>query len=157
MPRVHRSQGSRGFSFPEALVVISLIGMALVVVIPAVGERLRSAKVRTSADQFTMTLRAARMISVAERRPVEVRLVPAGSGNYYEYVGSDGENRRITLPLGAEIHPASASSIEFKPNGSIGNSSRTVYIETRVAAGIERWAVHTNIVGVTTVSHQTIE
>ena len=76
MPRLQRSQFSRGFSFHEVLVVISLIAMALIVAIPAIGEYIRMAKVRTSADQFTTTLRAARMISVAERRPVEVRLVP---------------------------------------------------------------------------------
>jgi Tfp pilus assembly protein FimT len=166
MSRMQRSDESRGFSFPEALVVISLIAMALIVVIPAIGERLRMAKVRTSAQQFTMTLRAARMISAAERRPVDVRLVPMGAGNYYVYETSGGENRRITLPSGAEIHPASSrhlqfrpngSVIQFRPDGSINPVPPTVYIEAAVAEGTLRWAVHTNVVGVTTVSHQTLE
>jgi len=147
----------RGFSLPEALVVISLVAMALLVAIPAIGERIRSAKVRTSAEQFTTSLRAARMISVAQRRPVEVRLVPADAGNYYEYDDRDGRPRRVELPPGAQIHPASAKSIRFRPNGAIDAGPRTVYIETRTAAGTERWSVHTNVIGVTTVSHQIVE
>lgn len=156
MPRLYRAREARGFSFPEAMVVIALIAMALIIAIPALNQRIRAAKVRTSADQFTMTLRAARMISVAQRRPIEVRLVPVGAGNYYEYRDGAGENHRIQLPVGASIHPASAPSVRFQPNGSIDAGPRTVYIETRMANGVQRWSIHTNVIGVTTVSHQTL-
>jgi len=156
MPRFLRVRDCRGFSFPEALVVIALIGMGLIVAIPAINQRIRAANVRTSADQFTMTLRAARMMSVAQHRPVEVRLVPVGSGNYYEYQDASGENHRFELPVGATIHPASARSVLVQLNGSIAAGPRTVYIETEMADGTQRWAVHTNVIGVTTVSHQTL-
>jgi len=118
----------------------------------------RRAQVRGAAEYFTMSLRAARMIAVAKHAPVEVRIfdVAEENGNYFEYRDSSGEIRRHQMPRGAEIHPASASSIEFQPNGSLTAGPRTVYIEARLDDDeVERWSVHTNLIGVTTVSHQT--
>jgi prepilin-type N-terminal cleavage/methylation domain-containing protein len=157
--RLGHSQVSRGVTLPELLVVISILGLAVVAVVPLVSEQVKKAQVRSSADQFTMSLRAARMIAVARHVPVEVRVLDADEpgGNAYEYTDSSGRLRRFRVPDGARIHPASASSIVFQSNGSIDPGPRTVYIEADLGRGIERWSIHTSLIGVTTVSHQLID
>jgi len=159
--RIRRRCASRvrGVTLPELLVVISILGLAVVAVVPLVASHVKRAQVRTSADQFTMSLRAARMIAVAKNAPVEVLIhdVDESDGNFYEYTDSAGRLRRYHVPDGARIHPASASSIIFQSNGSISPGPRTVYIETEIESGTERWSIHTNRVGVTTVSHQILE
>jgi len=150
---------TRGVTLPELLVVISILGLAVVAVVPLVAEQVKKAQVRSSADQFTMSLRAARMIAVARHAPVEVRVIDADEpdGNVYEYTDSAGRLRRYRVPKGARIHPSSASSIIFQTNGSIDPGPRTVYIEAKIGKDTERWAIHTSRIGVTTVSHQIVD
>lgn len=150
------ASATRGVTLPELLVVVSILGLAVVAMVPLVASTVKRAQVRSSADQFTMSLRAARMIAVARHAPVEVRVIDVdeSDGNAYEYTDSGGQLRRYHVPNGARIHRASASSIVFQSNGSIDPGPRTVYIETDLEDGIERWSVHTSRIGVTTVSHQ---
>jgi prepilin-type N-terminal cleavage/methylation domain-containing protein len=153
------ASAARGVTLPELLVVISILGLAVVAVVPLVATTVKRAQVRASADQFTMSLRAARMVAVARNAPVEVRVIDAdeADGNAYEYTDSAGRLRRFRVPTSARIHRASASSIVFQSNGSIDPGPRTVYIETEFQDGIERWSIHTSRIGVTTVSHQILD
>ena len=57
----------RGFSVGELLVVVAVIGLIVAIGIPIVSEQIRSAKIRGAADQYAMSLKAVRLISVGGR------------------------------------------------------------------------------------------
>jgi len=149
-------QRSVGFSLPELLVVISIIGLGVAASVPLISGAVRSAKIQGAANQLTISLRAARMIAVSKRQPVNVHVVGRESdpGNFYEYTDHRGRITRITMPEGAWI--TDSADIEFQPNGSIsGDQIQTVVLEAGSDDNVEqRWSIETNLIGATTVTHE---
>ena len=62
-----RERSQKGFSVGELLVVVAVLGLIVAIGIPLVSEQIRTAKIRGAADQFSMALKAVRMIAVSKR------------------------------------------------------------------------------------------
>ncbi len=141
-----------GFTLPELLVVLALLGLALAVTVPLTAEAVRAAKVRTAADQFASDLRAARMVAVTKRQPVQVT-VAADPTNRYTFPDVSGTVRTVILPSGVRI-VSSTSPITFQQNGSVTAPATTVFEASLDGTTVERWTVTTTLVGVPKTQRQ---
>ncbi len=145
---------STGFSIPELLVVVSIIGLAVAVSIPVISEHVRSAKVRSAANELLTTLRVARMIAVTQRAPVEVALLE----DQFLYTDAQGRVRRIFLPPGTRMELAETPTIVvFEPDGSVTGGTELVIVGHVGRGRIERWKLHTNAVDVGRVYHERVD
>ena len=148
-------KGSRGFSLPELLVVLAIIGIAAVVTWPLVSEQVRQTKARAAGDQLSMDLRAARMIAISRRTPWTVTL--DADAARYTYTDGRGVVRRVQLPSGVRvISPAGVSTVTFGINGSVAAATSTV-LEVDLSEGVrERVTVEVSVAGVTRLQKQRI-
>ena len=150
-----RARRQRGVSLAELLAVLALIGLVVVVGVPMAAEQIRQGKIRGAADQYTMTLKAARMIAVSKRAAQSVTVL-ATPTNSYTFVNTKNETISVGMPDGVRI-ASSTNPITFQVNGSIAAAATTV-IEADLTAGVmERWTVSTGIGGVPTVIRERIE
>ncbi len=114
-------RGERGYSFPELLIVIALIGLFVIFGGPSINEAYKAYKIRSAANELVTDLRAQRYNAVANRAPFTLTLnnqnaTPANQYSYSTYKGV-----AITVRLeSANIETASAASITFNTNGSTG-------------------------------------
>lgn len=153
--RTRRARRQRGVSLAELLAVLALIGLVIAVGVPIVSEQVRQGKIRGAADQYAMTLKAARMLAVSKRAAQSVT-VSVNPTNSYSYVNTRDETVSIAMPEGVRI-ASSTNPITFQINGSIAAAATTV-IEADLNAGVtERWTVSTGIGGVPTVTRERIE
>ena len=150
-PEFRRPRAEAGFSLPELLVVLAIIGSVVAMGIPLVNEQLRIAEVRSVADELAVHLRAARMIAVSHHKDIVVT-VSVDPTNTLSYEGTNGETRTITMPGRVKIKTGSAVSITFHSDGSSGASS-TLTTESAVANSTERWTLTVNTVGMVSVAH----
>jgi len=142
---------SRGFSLPELLVVLALIGIIAAMGVPFVNEQIRIAEVRSAADELGVHLRAARMIAVSHRKDIVVT-VTADPGNTMSYEGTEGITRTITMPARVKIKSGSTATITFRSDGS-SLASSTVTAESAVSDKTERWTLTVSTVGLVSVAH----
>jgi prepilin-type N-terminal cleavage/methylation domain-containing protein len=151
MGRSVKTRAQRGFSLPELLVVLAIIGAIVAISIPLVNEQIRIAELRSVADEMAVHLRAARMIAVSHHKDIVVT-VSVDPTNTISYEDTYGQTRTITMPGKVKIKAGSAASITFHSDGSSGTSS-TVTTEAAVSTAIERWILNVNTVGMVSVSH----
>lgn len=140
-----------GFSLPELLAVLAMIGIAIAIGVPLVNEQVRIAEVRAAADDLAMHLRAARMISVTKHKTIPFTIFVDPTSRF-EYEGMNGKTKQVVMPGRVRIDPASDRLINFKRNGSVDVAS-TIILESDVSGARERWTASVNSVGVTTLSH----
>jgi len=143
-------RGTRGVTLPEMLVVLSIVALAVAVAVPLVVDAVRAARIRVAAEQLTVTLRAARMIAVTARRPIDV-VVGSDPDNSYEYTDASGRLRHSVLPQGVRIVSPPAT-ITFATNGSAGAHTSLRLEVTMQRGATEIWDIETNLLGVCTVS-----
>lgn len=143
-PSSHRC----GVSLPELLVVISILALGVMISIPLIADRVHDAKLRAAASRYAMTLRAARMVAVAEQMPVTVTVRP-DPDNVYEYLDSGGRLRTTELPGGAWIDEVeSTPSFTFGPDGSLDATAKTVLRSKMSAGTVESWTVDIPLTGI---------
>ena len=141
----------RGFTLLEGLAVMTILAITAVVASSMALERIRSSRIRVSAEQFAIDLRAARLKAVSNRSPVDVTIF-SDPTNAYEYSDGHGRLRQIRLPSGVQI-TGSDSTISFQANGSILAGTSTIF-ETELTSGsVERWTVTTSILGNPRTTH----
>jgi prepilin-type N-terminal cleavage/methylation domain-containing protein len=145
---------AQGFSLPELLAVVALLGIAIAIGIPIVNEQVRIAEVRAAADELALHLRAARMIAVTQRRTIEFT-VNVDPDNSFSYLGNDGKLKTFSTPERVKISDASDRSILFKRNGSVDASS-SVILESVVSGARERWTATVNTMGLATLVHERV-
>ena len=144
----------RGFSLLECLVVLVIMAIMAAALVPLAAERVRVARVRTTVNQFSIDLRAARWAAVSGRTTVEMT-VSVDPVNTYEYIDSHGRVRSVRLPEGVRI-VASTNPIEFRANGSVTGGSSTV-LETELNDDVvSKWTIDTNVLGVPSTQHQQV-
>ena len=139
-----------GISLAELLVVMAIISLAVMVAVPAISTAVRSARVRAAVDQYSVTLKAARMVAVTNQAPcnVTVEIDPA---NTYSYVDAQGRTRRASMPPGVRIL-SSTSPIVFRSNGSVAGGAATRIETTIDERRTESWRIETNHLGITVVA-----
>ena len=153
-PMDRGSDRARGFSLPELLAVMALLGIAIAIGIPIVNEQVRIAKVRAAADELALHLRAARMIAVTQRTTIDFT-VNVDPRNSYLYRGNDGELKEFPTPDRVRISEASDRLIRFKRNGSVDAAS-SVVLESVVSGARERWTATVNTMGLATLVHERV-
>jgi len=146
-----KTRAQSGFSLPELLVVLAIIGAFVVMAIPLVNEQIRIAELRAVSDELAGHLRAARMIAVSHHKDIVVT-VSADPTNTLSYSDTNNQTRTITMPGKVKIKTGSAVSITFHSDGSSGAAS-TITTESAVSTATERWILTVNTVGMVSVSH----
>ena len=143
---------ARGFSLTEILVVVAIMGLAIAIAVPLVAENVNQARIRTAADQFSVDLRAARMIAVGKRATpyLDVSVQP-DPVNRYTFVNGRGETRVVQFPTGVRIiTPTTAYTVRYLRDGSVSGGGNTTVLRVRLSKGAEEeWRVITNAMGVT--------
>jgi prepilin-type N-terminal cleavage/methylation domain-containing protein len=135
-PRPGAGDGkAQGYSLPELLIVIALIGIFVVFGGPALSSAFRSYKVRSAANNLTTDIRALRYIAVAERatRTMTVnRTDHATAPNRYSYVNSRGQTVTVRLQ-DVDIETGSDGTIAFNSKGATGVAGNLqVIVSTRI-------------------------
>ena len=126
-----RQGRDEGFSLPELLTVIALMGLLILFGGPALADGFRAYKVRTAADILSTDLRAMRYSAVGQRAPRSMTINNQGSTppNQYTFVNARGETLIRQLESPVNIESTSATTISFAINGSTGTtSSQTIVV-----------------------------
>jgi prepilin-type N-terminal cleavage/methylation domain-containing protein len=122
----------RGYSLPELLIVIALIGLFVLFGGPAMADGYRAYKVRSIANNVTVDLRAMRYNAVSKRATQTMTLNNqnhATAPNRYSYSNFQGDPITVTLEPPVNIETTSAATINFNIYGSTGVSgSQTVVV-----------------------------
>lgn len=152
MSRSVKTYAQRGFSLPELLVVLAIIGAIVAISIPLVNEQVRIAELRAVSDEMAVHLRAARMLAVTKHENVQVT-ISVDPTNTLSYPDSNGQPRIVKMPGRVKIKSGSTTSITFKSDGSLTGALSTITTESAVSTAIERWILTVNTVGMVSVSH----
>jgi prepilin-type N-terminal cleavage/methylation domain-containing protein len=126
----------RGYSLPELLIVIALIGLFVLFGGPAMADGFRAYKVRSVANNLTIDLRALRYNAVANRTPFTMTInnLTNASPNQYSYNNVKGD--AITIRLDSvDIETTSAASITFNINGSTGATGNQTVSVSKFISG----------------------
>jgi prepilin-type N-terminal cleavage/methylation domain-containing protein len=140
-----RRDRAAGYSLPELIVVLALIGIFVVFGGPAMNEAYRSYKIRSTANGLVNDIRAQRYLAVANRAPRTLtinRQDHVSDPNQYSFVNPQG--RSVTIRLdGVNLENTSATSIPFTINGSTGTSGNlTVVVSSWVSSSrSERYTI----------------
>jgi prepilin-type N-terminal cleavage/methylation domain-containing protein len=150
--------GPRGVSLPELLVVIALLALAALVTIPLTARRVHELRLRSNADQFLVTVRAARMVATTTGRRTVLTVSPHPDDRY-EYVDAAGRTRVMELPQGVRIDEGSALTLAFRANGSLEPPvPAIVVLKARLPKGlVERWTVTTPMSGIPSMVREQVE
>ena len=118
---VRRAGRERGYSLPELLIVIALIGLFVIFGGPSINEAYKAYKIRSAANDLVTDLRALRYNAVSNRaqRSITINNQTAASPNQYSYTNYKGVAITVRLDS-ANIETTSAASITFNINGSTG-------------------------------------
>ena len=153
-PRKREAGRDHGVSLAELLAVMALIAIAIGIGIPVINEQVRIAEVRAAADELVLHLRAARMISVTQRKTITFT-VNVDPTNTYSYEGNRGGRKTFATPGRVRIATTSDRSIDFKRNGSVDVAS-SIILESEVSGARERWTASVNTRGRATLLHQRV-
>ena len=126
---VRRAGRERGYSLPELLIVIALIGLFVIFGGPSINEAYKAYKIRSAANDLVTDLRALRYNAVSNRaqRSITINNQGAVSPNQYSYTNYKGMAITVRLDY-ANIETTSAASITFNINGSTGAGTQNVAI-----------------------------
>src|SRR5262245_52581255 len=94
-----RRRLERGVTLPEMLVVLAILGLFLLVALPAASNYMRSARIRTAADAFVKDLQSCRYIAVTTRQNRTMSL----GGSYYQFNDVRGNPQVVNLPTGVTV------------------------------------------------------
>lgn len=114
-----------GYSLPEMLAVVAIIGIIALAAVPAFGSFVRSYKARSAADEMLAALRGARQMAISMRQNITVTFTPGSPGSYSYFHPIRGQNVTVQLPdwITTTTNPTGSFAPEFRPNGSIVPSS----------------------------------
>ncbi len=144
MARLHNA---KGVTITELLAALAILGIMLIVAIPAMGEWVRKARVRSAADEMTVGLRATRYIAVANRTSSDFT-INVDPLNYFSYSDVNGREVRVEMPVGVRLVSTTANPITFNLNGGISGGEQTIVIETKVAGDLtHRYTITVSSIG----------
>lgn len=152
--------GERGYSFPELLIVIALMGLFIVFGGPAINEAFRSYKVRSVANNLATDVRALRYNAVSTRTPRTMTInnqAHATAPNQYTFANYKGDPVTVRVESGVNIETASAASLTFNINGSTGAAGNsTVSVSTWVnGSRNDRYTISVTPTGTVSTAYST--
>jgi type II secretory pathway pseudopilin PulG len=154
---IERDRGQLGISLAELVVVTALLALAALIVIPLTMRQINQIRIRTAADEYLVSVRAARMVAITTGQDVsfDVSVHPINS---YEYLDTEGRRRTGALPIGVRIDPASTPSFVFRSNGSLAPpGSATTVLKARLPDDlIVKWTVQTPLSGIPSMGRETV-
>lgn len=129
---MHIHMKNKGFSLVELMVAIIILGIVLVMSLPAFGRFVHTWRLKGSAEQLSTALRTARSAAVMKHTEA-VFLIDLNRNEYFFYEdlngnGSrdSGEYRSATYELASGIsfqgHTLSSAVITFGPKGNTSSS-----------------------------------
>jgi len=122
---------AQGYSLPELLIVIALIGLFVLFGGPSMADAFRAYKVRSVANDLTVDLRAMRYNAVSTRTPRTMTInnqADATAPNQYSYTNYKGDPITVRIEPFVNIETTSAASISFNIYGATGVGSQTVSV-----------------------------
>lgn len=125
-----RSRGQRGYSFPELLIVIALMGLFILFAGPAMNEAYKSYKVRAVANGLATDVRAQRYNAVSTRTARTMTInnqAHATAPNQYSYPNYKGDTVTVRMD-GVNVETTSVASITFNINGSTGAAGNSTIL-----------------------------
>ena len=129
--KTERRETHDGYSLPELLTVIALIGLFVLVGGPAMADGFKAYKVKASADIVATDVRGMRYAAVGQRTPMTMTISSQGSGvnpNTYAFTNAAGRAITRQLEQGVNIEDASADTLSFGTTGSTGSTATQVVI-----------------------------
>ncbi len=117
-------RGQRGVSLIEILIIVAVIGVIMLFAVPLTANQLQRIHARSTINEFTMALRAARMMAVTQQTPIDV-IVEDTPDNKYSYTDGNGNFREFELAQSVSI-TASDTPISFARNGASGGTTTTI-------------------------------
>ena len=134
---------TQGFTLLELILVLLIISIALAVVGPAIGSRLRSGDIRRTAIQLRATMDLMRVWAV-RRGEEEILIVAPRTNSYWNARGG----QTVTLPpesgelsaRGQWVHEEGQVEFHFYPDGT--NSGGEVRVEQRRGVTVTAYVVH---------------
>ena len=142
---IDRVTRQRGVTLPEVLVVLAIIGMFVLVTLPAMGNYIRASRVRVSNDVLMEDLRAARYIAITNHTTNSVTFDQAAGT--YRYTDIRGALVVRRLEFGASFSSLTNTPITFTSDGSVSTGAATIVILGTVMSGTS----HQYTISVTTV------
>ena len=130
-----REQRNGGFSLPELLTVIAIMGLFILFGGPAMADAYRAYKVRSAADMLVTDIRALRYNAVAQRATQTLTINTQGNStapNQYSFVNIKGVTVVRQEEVGVNIDDTSSTTITFNNTGSTGTGNLTVIMSLTV-------------------------
>ena len=159
-PDPQGAKQERGYSLPELLIVIALIGIFVLFAGPAMSDAYRAYKVRSDANGLTMDLRALRYNAVSRHATQTVTIndqAHATAPNQYSYSNYKGDP--ITQRIGpfVNIETTSAASISFNMYGSTGVAgNQTVSVSSTInSSRNDRYTISVSPTGTISTAYST--
>lgn len=111
-----------GYSLPELLIVIALIGLFVLFGGPAMADAYKAYKVRSAANEIVTDLRAMRYNAVSTRTPrtMTINNTTNASPNQYTYTNYKGDPITVRIEPFVSIETTSAASVSFNIYGATG-------------------------------------
>lgn len=109
-----RRPETKGFTLPELLVVLSVLGLLLAVLVPGVGAVLRNREAADAPRRVAALIRSASALAASQEVYVEVVHDPSGRRIYLTRAKSSAGP---FLPLGPEYQVRLSPSVAVTPQG----------------------------------------
>lgn len=125
---MRRSQ--RGYSLTELLLVLGILGIALAISIPALGQYMRSYSARVGADEFVSHMRLARHLAIARHQPVTFTSTADGYSlpDWQAQDLATANARTYELPRGCSL-VSGAGDVTFRSDGTVSTGATTMRIQ----------------------------
>jgi Tfp pilus assembly protein FimT len=153
------ANGEKGFTVSEALVVVAIIGVIVLVTLPALGERYRGYQVRSATNDLVADLRVARHTAITQRTTVDFTVNDESDSppNRYSYIRANGETRTVEMEDNVAITAAPATALEFEQDGGLDGAAGTIILQTQVSdTRIDRYTVVVSTVGTVAVDFDAV-
>jgi type II secretion system protein H len=134
-----RKVAPRGFTLIELIVTLFVLGLAVAVVVPAIGRGTDTLRGRSEVARFSALLRHVRDQAIATRRGHAVVIDPAA---HRATIVPDQVEARQTRALSADLeivaNPPTALTVRFEPSGvSSGGDFRLSTASVRYRVTVE--------------------
>jgi prepilin-type N-terminal cleavage/methylation domain-containing protein len=126
-----QSHRNGGFSLPELLAVIAIMGLFILFGGPAMADAYKAYKVRSAADTLVTDIRALRYNAVAQRATQTLTINTqsnVSAPNQYTFVNMKGVTVLRREEVGVKIDDTSSTTISFNNTGATGSTGNLTVI-----------------------------